>query len=49
MAKTYQTYLYGATFGAEEDGQILDGWQLDRYNILFEFKECDYAKDAHRN
>ena len=46
MAKTYQTYLYGASFGVEENGRILDGWQLDRNNILFQSKEYENPTDA---
>jgi hypothetical protein len=46
MAKTYQTYLYGASFGIEENGRILDGWQVDRNNILFQSKEYENPTDA---
>ena len=46
MAKAYQTYLYGASFGTEENDRILDGWQLDRNNILFQSKEYDNPTDA---
>jgi len=46
MAKTYQTYLYGASFGTEENGRIIDGWQVDRNNILFHSTEYENPADA---
>ncbi len=46
MDKTYQTYLYGASFGIEEDGRFLEGWQVDKNNILFQSNEYENPGDA---
>jgi hypothetical protein len=59
MSTTYQTYLYGAILDKEENGIILEGWQVNEKVILFASNEYDrpdkamaalnFTEPAHNN